>query len=124
MVLALINARRRGWRWQRAGIAWAMAGLSGVTVCAPACAQDTSAVPSRSPRPLSYGAEIAIRTGHADRGFVVSDRAVIQPEVWVSGGGAELSAWSSFTLAETTDSARPQILEFELTRALEWKSLT
>jgi len=49
---------------------------------------------------------------------------VIQPEVWVAVAGTELSAWSSFTLAQTTDSARPQILEFELTRELEWKRLT
>src|SRR5215831_13479557 len=123
-VLALIAAHWRGWRWRRAGVACAMAGLSGVALCAPAWAQDSSTAPSRSARSLRCGVEIALRTGHADRGFVVSDRAVIQPEVWVAVAGTELSAWSSFTLAQTTDSARPQILEFELTRELEWKRLT
>ncbi len=96
-------------------------------------AQNTSPVPARSPHPatdslpqhpFSYGVEIALRSGHADRGFVISDRPVVQPEVWVSGSAAELSLWSNFTLAETTDSARPQILELELTRDKKWKKLT
>ncbi|HEY6223566.1 MAG TPA: hypothetical protein VIW26_07265 [Gemmatimonadales bacterium] len=68
--------------------------------------------------------EIAFRSGHADRGFIVSDRPVIQPEAWVSGALGEFSLWSNYTLAETTDSARPEILELELTRENKWKNFT
>lgn len=103
--------------------------------CPPAFAQDRPAVALSSPNPpgdklsetappVSYGVEIALSSGHADRGFVISDRPVVQPVTWVSGSGASFSLWSSFTLAQTTDSARPQILEMELTRAHEWGKLS
>src|SRR5262245_48850210 len=75
-------------------------------------------------RPVSFGVEVAFRSGHADRGFIINDRPVIQPETWVSGAGAEFSVWSSLPLAQTTDGARPQILELELTREHHWGRLT
>jgi len=93
--------------------------------CAPAVAQDTSRVLAISPqakeRRISYGVEIAFGSGHADRGFILSDRPVVQPVLWLSGSGAELSVWGNFTLAETTDGSRPEILEMELTREHEWR---
>jgi hypothetical protein len=93
-----------------------------------AFAQDSPTVPEKKPsekdRPVSYGVEIEFSSGHADRGIVISDRAVVQPVTWVSGHQATFSVWSSLTLAETTDGTRPQILELELTRAHEWNSLT
>ena len=79
---------------------------------------------SEKERPISYGMEIALSSGHADRGFVISDRPVVQPEVWVSGRGIKLSLWSNFTLAETRDGSRPQILEMELTREHQCRKLT
>lgn len=42
----------------------------------PSPAQDTP-----SARPICFGVETALNSGHADRGFVISDRPVIQPEV-------------------------------------------
>jgi hypothetical protein len=80
--------------------------------------------PSEKERSILYGVELGLRSGHADRGFVISDRAVVQPVVWVSGSVAEFSLWSNFTLAETTDNARPQILELELSLENEWKNFT
>ena len=68
--------------------------------------------------------EIAFKTGHADRGFVIDDRPVFQPVAWVSWRAAEFSVWGNLPLAETTDGARPRILELELTRAHQWGNLT
>lgn len=82
--------------------------------CPPVFAQDAA----------RNGVEITFSTGHADRGFIVSDRPVVQPEMWVSGSFGEFSLWSNFTLAETTDSARPEIVELELTREHKWRNLT
>ncbi len=93
-----------------------------VVVCAPAFAQDTQAS-KQEPR-VSYGVELAFRSGHADRGFIINDRPVVQPVVWVTRRGAEFSVWGNLPLAETTDGARPQIAELELTRKYEWKNLT
>jgi hypothetical protein len=97
--------------------------------CAPAFAQDASPNPpeekrSENERPISYGVEIELGSGYADRGLVISDRPVVQPVTWVSGSVAAFSVWSSITLAETTDGSRPQILALELTRAHEWRNLT
>lgn len=92
-------------------------------MCAPASAQ-TPASPADGARPVTYGVEIAFRSGHADRGFIISDRPVIQPVAWLTAGGTEFSAWTNFTLSETTDGSRPEILEVELTREHEWKRLT
>lgn len=90
--------------------------------CTPVFAQDTQ---TSKPEPrASYGVELAFRSGHADRGFITNDRPVVQPVVWVSRKGVEFSAWGNLPLAETTDGARPQIGELELTRAYQWKSLT
>jgi hypothetical protein len=92
----------------------------------PASAQEASRsnpTEEKSSQPVSYGVEIALRSGHADRGFVISDRPVVQPETWVSGAFGEFSLWSNYTLAETTDSARPEILEMEVTREHKWKNL-
>jgi hypothetical protein len=97
--------------------------------CAPAFAQDTSPNPpeekrSDKERPISYGVEIELSSGHAERGLVISDRPVVQPATWVSGSIATFSVWSNLPLAETTDGSRPQILDMELTRAHEWRNLT
>ncbi len=77
-----------------------------------------------SPQRTTYGAEIAFRSGHADRGFIINDRPVVQPVMWFSGGGTEFSAWSNFALAQTTDGARPRIFELELTHEQAWGHLT
>ena len=94
----------------------------------PVFAQGSLTPPEEKPpekeRPISYGVEIALSSGHADRGIVISDRPVVQPEVWVSGRGVTFSLWSNFPLAETTDGSRPQILEMELTREHKWRKLT
>jgi hypothetical protein len=79
-----------------------------LAVCAPS--------PAFTQTRMSYGVELAFRTGHADRGYLISDRPVIQPVMWVSGNGADFSAWGNFTLAETTEGAQPKILELELAR--------
>ena len=79
--------------------------------------------PSAGRAPLAYGAGVALGSGHADRGFLISDRPVLQPETWLGWGGTELSLWSSFTLAQTTDGSRPQIVELELTRRQTWGRL-
>jgi hypothetical protein len=68
--------------------------------------------------------EIAFRSGHADRGYLISDRPVIQPVVWLSASGADFSAWSNLPVTENTDGSLPQILELELTRELEWKNFS
>ena len=79
---------------------------------------------SEPKRSISYGVEIEIGSGAADRGFVISDSPVVQPVAWVSGSVAELSMWSNVTLAETTEDSRPQIVELELTRAHEFRNFT
>jgi len=68
--------------------------------------------------------EIEINSGHADRGFVISDRPVAQPVAWVSSSVASFSVWSNLTLGETRDGSRPKILEMELTREHQWRKLT
>jgi hypothetical protein len=104
---------------------WCVAAGLTFVGCAPAFPQVTSPGPAISPpgRGISYGLEIAFSSGHADRGFVLSDRPVVQPVLWLSGSGVEFSAWSSFTLGETTDGLSPQIVELELTREHEWRNL-
>jgi hypothetical protein len=111
--------------------------------CAPAAAQDTSVTSARPPaaadtvRPkppdqktpdtattISYGLETAFRTGHSDRGFLISDRPVFQPVVWLSGRGTEFSLWGNIALAAATDGSRPDIVEAELTHKYEWKGLS
>jgi hypothetical protein len=82
-------------------------------------AQDTS----HTGRSMSYGVEVAFSSGHADRGFIISDRPVVQPVAWVTTGAGEFSVWSNFTLAATTEGSRPQIWEMEVTRGHRWKHL-
>lgn len=94
--------------------------LALTVVCTPA---DAQLVPAGE-RTHSSGFEIAFGSGHADRGYVISDRPVVQPVTWVSAGAASFSVWSSVTLGETTDGARPQIVEAELTIAPPGKRLT
>ena len=91
--------------------------------CAPAVAQDTSVAPAALPT-ISYGMETAFRSGHADRGFLISNRPVFQPVAWVSGRGTEFSLWSNVALADATDGSRPEIGEAELAHHYKWKSLT
>jgi len=92
--------------------------------CAPAFAQDSSVSPNPSDekpsRSISYGADIAFGSGHADRGFVISDRPVLEPETWLSDHRFEFSLWSSFTMAKNTDGTRPAIVEIEVTREQNW----
>ena len=111
--------------------------------CAPALAQDTTVTPAPLPaatdtlRPtmpdeqasdtgaaMSYGLETAFRSGHSDRGFLISDRAVFQPVVWVSRRGTDVSLWGNLALADATDGSRPDIVEAELTHTYERKSLS
>jgi hypothetical protein len=95
--------------------------------CAPAFAQDTAPSDeqtSAEERRISYGVETAFSSGHADRGFIISDRPVVQPVLWLSRSGAEFSLWGNVPLAETTDRSRPEILELELTREQTWKKLS
>src|SRR5437773_11842028 len=47
---------------------------------------------------MTYGVEIAFRSGHADRGFIINDRPVVQPVMWFSGSGVG---------AQARDRARP-----------------
>src|SRR5262245_31503694 len=79
---------------------------------------------SKHERPVSYGVEIDVSSGHADRGFVISDSPVVKSVTWVSGSAAEFSVWSNLPLADTTEESRPQIVELEVTRAHEWRSFT
>jgi hypothetical protein len=97
--------------------------LALLACCAPAVAQDTSVAPQALPT-ISYGVETAFRSGHADRGFLISDRPVFQPVVWVSGRGTEFSLWGNLALADATDGSRPEIVEAELTRKYEWKGFS
>jgi hypothetical protein len=89
-----------------------------------ACASGAPAVGQEIPQRMTYGVEIAFRSGHADRGFIINDRPVVQPVMWFSGNGTELSAWSSFPVAQTTDGARPRIVELELTHEHTWGKVT
>jgi len=88
--------------------------------CAPAVAQDTSVAPAALPT-ISYGMETAFRSGHSDRGFLISDRPVFQPVVWASRRATEFSLWGNLALASATDGSRPEIVEGELTSKYEWK---
>src|SRR5436190_2582295 len=85
-----------------------------LVACAAAPAPGRTQAP---PRRVSYGVEVAFRSGHADRGFLISDRAVIQPVSWLGWRGTELSLWGSVPLSPNTDGSRPHIAEFELARA-------
>ncbi len=116
----MINATRHRWCVPGADQACVAVWLALVAWGRPVWAQDTA----DNARPISYGAEITFGSGHADRGFIISDRPVLQPVTWVTGGGAEFSVWSNFTLTETTGGSRPQILETELTHEGRWKHLT
>jgi hypothetical protein len=102
---------------------------------APVVLPSSAAFPRTSPNPpeqkrsekkrrASYGVEVELSSGYADRGLAISDRPVVQAFAWVSGSVAAFSVWSNITLSETTDASRPQILEMELTHAHEWKNLT
>jgi hypothetical protein len=88
--------------------------------CAPAAA----AAAQEPARPITYGIEIGFRSGHADRGFIINDRPVVQPVMWLSGSGTEFSVWSSFALAQTTDAARPEIVELKLEHEQTWGKVT
>jgi hypothetical protein len=117
----LRNPTGHGWSLLRADQACVATGLALVACCRPACAQ---AAPYAEPRSTSYGVEIAFRSGHADRGFIINDRPVVQPGMWFSGSGTEFAVWSSFALAQTTDAARPQIVELKLEREQTWGKVT
>ena len=57
-----------------------------------ACTTAARAVAQDIPQRMTYGIEIAFRSGHADRGFIINDRPVVQPVMWFSGSGTEFSA--------------------------------
>jgi len=80
--------------------------------------------PSKKERPISYGVEFVLGSGHADRGFVISDRPVVQSEAWVSGRFVSFSIWSNYTLAKTSDGSRPRIQEMELSSEHQWRNFT
>lgn len=84
----------------------------------PALAQD---MPTQA---LSYGVELALGSGHADRGFIISDRPVVQPVTWVDWNHTQFSLWSSFTTTAMTDGSRPRIVELELEREYAWGRFT
>lgn len=123
----MINVTRHHWCLpgtdQPRGAAW----LALVVWCSPAFAQNSSnpseEKPSKRERSTSYGVEVAFSSGHADRGFIISDRPVVQPVTWVTTGVGEFSVWSNFTLAPTTEGSRPEIWEMEVTRERRWKHL-
>ncbi len=119
-------------------LAYVTSGLTLIAWCSLALAADRSTADQMAPgptedqneerqseqeHPVSYGAQVAFKSGHADRGFVINDRPVVQPVVWTSGTVAAVSLWGSFPLAQTTDGSRPQIMELELTREDQWGSL-
>ena len=114
-------------------IRWAL-WLLVVAWCVPAVAQDTATTAdvvrsndqntSDTLAKISYGLETAFRSGHSDRGFLISDRPVFQPDAWLSLRGTEISLWSNFALADATDGTRPDIVEGELTHIYRWKRLS
>jgi hypothetical protein len=107
----VLNTKRRRW-----------CGLTSLALLAGAPL--SRAFAQEMPPGMTYGIEIAFRSGHADRGFIINDRAVVQPVMWISGKGTEFSVWSSFALAQTTDAGRPQIVELKLERELTWGRVT
>jgi len=107
----VINTQRRCW-----------CGLTSLALLA--CATAARAFAQEIPQKMTYGLEIAFRSGHADRGFIINDRPVVQPVMWFSGSGTEFSAWSSFPVAQTTDGARPQIVELEVEHEQTWGRVT
>jgi hypothetical protein len=124
----LTDPTRQSWRFPGTDPACGAAWLALVVWCSPAFPQ-SAANPaeeksSMQGRAMSYGVEIALSSGHADRGFIISDRPVLQPVAWVTTGLGEFSVWSNFTLAATTEGSRPQIWEMEVTRERRWKHLT
>src|SRR6266496_4905430 len=76
----LINATRHRWCVPGADQACVAVWLALVAWGRPVWAQDTA----DNARPISYGAEITFGSGHADRGFIISDRPVLQPVTWVT----------------------------------------
>jgi hypothetical protein len=97
---------------------WSRATWLALVAATPALAQDSVA------RGVTYGLEVAFSSGHADRGFLISDRAVIQPVTWVGWNGLGLSLWNSLPLTANSDGSRPHITELELTQTRRWGRLT
>lgn len=93
---------------------WSLA----LTVWGSLNAQDTAKAHS-----VTFGAEVAFRSGHEDRGYLISDRPVIQSAMWLSGNGAAFSVWGNVTLDRTTDGERPKILELDLEREYKWRRI-
>ena len=113
------------WYFLRTGQAALAGWLALAACCLPAFAQDASPVKrSEKKPPVSYGAEVVFQSGHADRGFVISDRPVVQSEAWVSGRGVEFSLWNNVTLAQARDGSRPRILAMDLSSQRRWRKLT
>jgi hypothetical protein len=126
--------------WNRAqAVLW----LALLAWCAPAAAQDTSVTSARPPAATdtvppkppaqetpdttatnSYGVETAFRTAHSDRGFLITDRSVFQPVVWLSRRGTDFSLWGNLALTDATDGSRPDIVEAELSHKYGWKGLS
>jgi hypothetical protein len=116
------------------GRAYGAAWLICLTWGSLAFAQDRPALDQRVPelpeqkqseneRSIFFGAQIMVNSGHADRGFVINDRPVVQPVVWLSGSVAEVSLWGSFPLTRTTSGPEPRILELEVAVWHQWENL-
>lgn len=73
---------------------------------------------------MSYGLEIDFRSGYADRGILISDRPVVQAIPWLSGAAGKVALWTNFTLDETSDNSRPQILELDVSHEQQWGRLS
>ena len=111
---ALTLDRSRSLRSVQACVALSLAFLA---FSAPrAVAQDSSA--------FSSGFETAVRSGHSDRGFLISDRAVVQPVLWAAWKRTSGYVWSNVALASASDGTRPGIVEGELSQGFEWKGIS
>src|SRR5215468_6977834 len=96
--------------------------------CAPAVAQDTTVTSAPlpaapAPATISYGIETAFRSGHSDRGFLITDRPTVQAALWLSARATEFSLWGNRSLAHATDGSRPDIVEAELSHKIKWRTL-
>jgi hypothetical protein len=99
--------------------AWSKVALALVLLTSaarPAGAQDTST--------FSYGLETAFRSGHSDRGFLISDRQVLQPVLWASWGRTAGYLWGNVPMAAASDGSRPWIVEAELSQTVEWNGFS
>lgn len=73
---------------------------------------------------ITYGTEIDSSSGFVWRGIAVSDGPVIQPSVWVSGGGFTATAWNNFIPGGNSgDSAHLHASGLNVSYSREWSNL-